>query len=230
MEPVDFESLFKKFSSIKIGVVGDVMLDTYWWGHVERISPEAPVPVVSLDRREYRIGGAGNVALNLSSLEARVTVFSVIGNDDDGKVLKSLLDQSFVNTDSLLTSDTRITTNKIRIIGRSQQMMRLDSETIKDLSADDEHRIIQALSNYLEQEKPAILIFEDYNKGVLTERVIDELIGLCRKHNVLTAVDPKTRNFFSYKGVDIFKPNLKEVREGLNLPVQQPDHYRQRLS
>jgi len=223
MEPVDFESLFKKFTSIKIGVVGDVMLDTYWWGHVERISPEAPVPVVSLDRREYRIGGAGNVALNLSSLEASVTVFSVIGNDDDGEILKSLLDQSFVNTDSLLTSDTRITTNKIRIIGRSQQMMRLDSETIKDLSADDEHRIIQAVSNYLEQEKPAILIFEDYNKGVLTERVIDELIGLCRKHNVLTAVDPKTRNFFSYKGVDIFKPNLKEVREGLNLPVQQPN-------
>jgi rfaE bifunctional protein kinase chain/domain len=223
MEPVDFEKLFKKFSSIKIGVVGDVMLDTYWWGHVERISPEAPVPVVSLDRREYRIGGAGNVALNLSSLEARVSVFSVIGNDDDGKVLKSLLDQSFVNTDCLLTSDARITTNKIRIIGRSQQMMRLDSETIKDLTSGDENRIIQTVSNYLEHEKPAILIFEDYNKGVLTERVIGELIRLCRKHEVFTAVDPKTRNFFSYKGVDIFKPNLKEVREGLNLLVEQPD-------
>jgi rfaE bifunctional protein kinase chain/domain len=223
MEPIDFDRLFKTFSSLEIGVIGDVMLDTYWWGHVERISPEAPVPVVSLDKREYRIGGAGNVALNISSLNGRVTVFSVIGNDDDGKVLKGLLDQSSVSTDCLLTSESRITTNKTRIISRNQQMMRLDSETIKDLSVEDENRIIQAVTNYLEQEKPAIMIFQDYNKGVLTERVIAELITCCKKMHVFTAVDPKTRNFFSYKGVDLFKPNLKEVREGLNLPVQQLD-------
>jgi len=219
----DFDQLFAGFKSIKAGVVGDVMLDTYWWGHVERISPEAPVPVVNIENREYRIGGAGNVALNLASLGARVNVFSVTGNDDDGKLLKGLLEQNGIHTDYLLNHPSRITTNKTRIFGRNQQMMRLDSETTKDLSLADENKIIESVTHYLEVEKPAVLIFEDYNKGVLTERVIGELIKLCKAHQVFTAVDPKTKNFFTYKGVDLFKPNLKEVREGLNLSLQQID-------
>jgi rfaE bifunctional protein kinase chain/domain len=219
----DFDKLFAGFKNIKAAVVGDVMLDTYWWGHVERISPEAPVPVVNIENREYRIGGAGNVALNLRSLEAQVTVFSLTGNDEDGNILKSLLDQNSIHTDYLLKNGNRITTNKTRIFGRKQQMMRLDSETIRDISASDENEIIEAVGRYIEEEKPSVMIFEDYNKGVLTEKVIIELIGLCKKHEVFTAVDPKTKNFFSYGGVDLFKPNLKEVREALNLPVLQLD-------
>src|SRR5260221_8395453 len=134
----DFDKLCNQFCAIRIGVIGDIMLDTYWWGHVERISPEAPVPVVSLDKKEYRIGGAGNVALNLVSLGTSVTVFSVIGNDDDGIVLKNLLEKNNIHTGYLLNSTARITTSKARIISRNQQMMRLDSETTMDLTTEDE--------------------------------------------------------------------------------------------
>ena len=120
----DYKELFKSFSSIKIGVIGDMMLDTYWWGNVERISPEAPVPVVTVDRKEYRIGGAGNVALNLASLGTPVSVFSVLGKDDDGQILTGLLDEKKIDTGYLLNADNRITTNKMRVISRNQQMMR----------------------------------------------------------------------------------------------------------
>ncbi|HEV3250145.1 MAG TPA: PfkB family carbohydrate kinase [Puia sp.] len=213
----DLVKLFEEFKNIRAGVIGDVMLDTYWWGHVERISPEAPVPVVSLDKREYRIGGAGNVAINLASLGAEVSVFSVIGQDDEGNIVKELLEKKGIRTGDISKNEARITTNKARIISRNQQMMRLDSETTRDISEEDEKGIIQRIENYIAQKKPQVIIFEDYNKGVLTERVITEVIALCKKKEVLTAADPKKKHFFLYKGVDIFKPNLKEVREGLNL-------------
>ena len=217
MSAIDFDNLFERFSSIKAGVVGDVMLDTYWWGHVERISPEAPVPVVALDKKEYRIGGAGNVALNLASLGAQVSVLSIIGSDDDGLILKKMFELQNIQTDFMLASPSRITTNKSRIISRNQQMMRLDAEMTTDLSTDDEGKLLQNIEQYLQRENPQVIIFEDYNKGVLTSTVIKEVISLCQKYQVLTAVDPKRKNFFNYKGVDIFKPNLKEVKDGLNL-------------
>src|SRR6476661_1584726 len=135
MSKVNFEELFGRFKGMKIGVLGDVMLDTYWWGHVERISPEAPVPVVALDRKEYRIGGAGNVALNLACLDASVSVLSVIGNDDDGIALTDLFETNRINTNYLIRSEGRITTSKTRVISRNQQMMRLDSEITRDISA-----------------------------------------------------------------------------------------------
>jgi len=213
----EFNKLFKEFGSIKAGVIGDIMLDTYWWGHVERISPEAPVPVVSFERKEHRIGGAGNVALNLASLGAQVATFSVIGMDEEGRMLEGLLKEAKIDTGYLLKSDTRITTNKARIMGRNQQMLRLDSETTRDLSAGEEDQLLAQVEKYLEEEKPQVMVFEDYNKGVLTSRVIREIIALCEKRGVVTAVDPKRKNFFSYQGVTIFKPNLKEVKEGLNL-------------
>ena len=219
MQTIDFEKLFAGFENIKAGVLGDVMLDTYWWGQVERISPEAPVPIVALNRKEYRIGGAGNVALNLACLGAEVSVLSVIGNDDDGSALSKLFTQNTINTGYLLKNSSRITTSKSRIISRNQQMMRLDSEITTDLSTADEDKLIEKVRQYIANEKPQALILEDYNKGVLTERVIGEVIALCKKHDVLTSVDPKRKNFFSYKGVDIFKPNMKEVKEGLNILV-----------
>ncbi|MBL7741168.1 MAG: carbohydrate kinase [Chitinophagaceae bacterium] len=213
----DFKKLFDSFGKVKVGVIGDVMLDTYMWGAVERISPEAPVPVVTLHKKNYRIGGAGNVALNVQSLGAQVSVLSVIGNDEDGDRLESLLKENTIGTSHLLRSDKRITTNKTRVISRNQQMMRLDSEITKDLDDKDATRLLEGIRLFIEQEKPAAIIFEDYNKGVLTETLIRDAIALCKKAGVLTAVDPKRKNFFSYKGVDIFKPNLKEVKEGLNL-------------
>ena len=217
MSSVNIDQLFEKMSHIKAGVIGDVMLDTYMWGHVERISPEAPVPIVTVDKKEYRIGGASNVALNIASLGASVSMISVVGNDEEGKQLQQLLQQQNIKTDFLLNSPKRITTSKTRIISRNQQMMRLDKEIATDLGYEDENRLILALQTFIAQEKPDVLIFEDYNKGVLTELVIQKAIDLCRHHGIVTTVDPKRKNFFSYKGVDVFKPNLKEVKDGLNL-------------
>jgi rfaE bifunctional protein kinase chain/domain len=195
------------------------MLDTYIWGTVERISPEAPVPVVSLDKKNYRVGGAGNVALNVQSLGAEVSVLSVIGKDEDGDRLEGLLTEKNIRIDHLVRSGSRITTSKTRVISRNQQMMRLDAEITNDLDNKDTNALLEQVRLFISKEKPAVIIFEDYNKGVLTETVIGEVISLCKKNRVLTTVDPKRKNFFTYKEVDIFKPNLKEVKEGLNLLV-----------
>jgi rfaE bifunctional protein kinase chain/domain len=218
---IDYKDLFKSFSSVKIGVIGDMMLDTYWWGNVERISPEAPVPVVTIDRKEYRIGGAGNVALNLASLGTPVSVFSVLGNDDDGQILTGLLNEKKIDTGYLLKANSRITTNKMRVISRNQQMMRLDTETQLPLSSDQEQILIDSVERFIKEQSPVAIIFEDYNKGILTENVIREVIGICKQHSVITTVDPKRKHFFEYKGVDIFKPNLKEAREALNLLIEE---------
>jgi len=213
----DIKKLFASFSSLKVGVIGDVMLDTYMWGKVERISPEAPVPVVSLHKKEYRIGGAGNVALNCKSLGAQVYVLSVIGNDTEGMLLEELFQENMIDTSCLVKSNGRITTNKTRIISRNQQMMRLDNEVTKDLSPEEENALLNKVQSFIAQTDPNIIIFEDYNKGVLTESLIEKLIRLCSEAGVLTAVDPKRKNFFNYKNVTIFKPNLKEVKEALNI-------------
>jgi rfaE bifunctional protein kinase chain/domain len=220
---MNFAELFSSFSNVKIAIVGDVMLDTYWWGNVERISPEAPVPVVALKKKELRVGGAANVALNSVSLSAQTTIISVIGKDDDGKELMKLLAESQINTSYIIASDKRITTNKTRVMSRNQQMMRLDTEITADLDQELEDQLLKNVRNYFTEHKPDILIFEDYNKGVLTARVIGELIKLCKEYNVVTSVDPKKKNFLSFKGVTIFKPNLKEVKEGLNLLVDHID-------
>lgn len=214
---INFEQLFNQIGQIKIGIIGDVMLDTYWWGHVERISPEAPVPVVSLDRREYRIGGAGNVALNAASLGAKVSVLSVTGDDEDALILNALLSAKMIATTYLLKSDQRITTTKTRIISKNQQMMRLDAETTMELSAKDENKFLNQITKYIKNEKPAVVLLEDYNKGVLTEKIIDSVMSICKKNKIIVAVDPKKNNFFAYRYADIFKPNLKEVKDALNL-------------
>ena len=219
------EELFADFKSLKVGVIGDVMLDTYIWGKVDRISPEAPVPIVSLDHKEQRIGGAGNVAINCSSLGAKVFLLGITGNDDEAEQLEQLLKENLIDTTGLVKSAKRTTTNKTRILSRNQQMMRLDAEITNDLNSDDETALLRQLSNFIEHEDPNILIFEDYNKGVLTEKVIEEAINLCRASGVITAVDPKRKNFFKYENVDIFKPNMKEVQEGLNLLFESNDLY-----
>jgi len=222
------EELFNDFNSLKIGVIGDVMLDTYIWGKVDRISPEAPVPIVSLHHKEQRIGGAGNVAINCSSLGAKVFMLGVIGDDDEAAQLEQLLKESLIDTTGLIKSVKRKTTNKTRIISRNQQMLRFDAEITDDLSKEEETAFLKQISNFIEHEDPNILIFEDYNKGVLTEKVIEEAIALCRASGVITAVDPKRKNFFKYTNVDIFKPNMKEVQEGLNLMFETTDIYQLR--
>jgi rfaE bifunctional protein kinase chain/domain len=195
------------------------MLDNYRWGDVERISPEAPVPVVTIRKSESRLGGAANVALNCKALGARVTVASVVGDDEDGRLLLQQLAANNIETALVQQSDARMTTTKTRILSRNQQMVRLDAEMKEELNTRDEHAFIDATLRYLQIQKPQVLIFEDYNKGVLKENVIRKISSHCKALGILIAVDPKWHNFFAYKQADIFKPNLKEVREGLHIPL-----------
>lgn len=214
---VDIDKLFSGFSKMKVAVIGDVMLDTYWWGNVERISPEAPVPVVAVSKREKRIGGAGNVALNVQALGASVALLTILGDDEDGVQLKQLLQEKNIDTRFILESKKRITTNKIRIISRNQHMMRLDAEIIHDIDNVDEEKLQNQIEKFISTEKPDVVIFEDYNKGILTKNIITETIAFCKKNNVPTAVDPKRKNFFSYQNATLFKPNLNEAITSLNL-------------
>jgi rfaE bifunctional protein kinase chain/domain len=219
MDQKAFEQLFGSFDQTKIGVVGDIMLDTYWWGSVDRISPEAPVPIVSLQRKETRVGGAANVALNLKALGAPTTLFAVIGKDEEGKELNALLNAEGIDTKYIHTSDTRVTTNKVRIMGRNQQMMRLDHEQTNDITVAEETQLLANFYAFVDAEKPALIILEDYNKGVLTKNVISGVIAYCNQKGIPTAVDPKQKNFLAYQGCTIFKPNLKEVKEGLKIEI-----------
>jgi D-glycero-beta-D-manno-heptose-7-phosphate kinase len=216
---MDFNQLFSSFSGKKVAVIGDAMLDSYWWGSVERISPEAPVPIVTVNNKELRIGGAGNVALNTVALGATTYMLTVLGNDADGQTLLQLLQQQGVDTQYCIQSSSRVTTNKTRIISRNQQMMRLDAEMTTDIDKALEQALLQQFAACIQQQSIDVLIFEDYNKGVLTPHLIKSLIHMCKEAGILTAVDPKKNNFLAYQSVDLFKPNLKEVKEGLQVHI-----------
>lgn len=217
-----FSRFFQELASLRVAVVGDLMLDTYFFGQVDRMSPEAPVPVVTHQRQEERIGGAGNVALNLRSLGASVQLISVVGQDEAADILREMLTQHQIGAELLMVDHTRPTTRKTRVLDRNKQLLRLDKESIADISPAVEQDWLNRISNYLEQEKPHLLIFEDYNKGVLTASMISALVSDCKRLGIITAVDPKKKNFFAYKGVDLFKPNWREVSEAIGFQAD-PD-------
>jgi D-glycero-beta-D-manno-heptose-7-phosphate kinase len=213
---VNYKDLFDKFIGLRILVIGDVMLDAYVMGKVNRISPEAPVPIVSLENEDARIGGAGNVALNLLALEAKPIICGVIGEDSSGDKLLNLFEKNGILTDGLVKSMARKTTVKTRVISNKQQLLRIDSESTFPLLESEEIKLNNTIQNIINQGIDGI-IFEDYNKGVLTDSVIQNVIKIAKEKDIPTAVDPKKENFLSYRGVSLFKPNLKELREGLNL-------------
>ena len=215
--------LFEKARSLTILVVGDVMVDSYLWGRVDRISPEAPVPVVHVTSRSSRLGGAANVALNLKAIGARPIVACVIGDDDNGARMSRLFDEHELSTEGLVRSKERQTTVKTRVISGHQHVVRVDEEQEDDLSKKDASQLIAIVEQLIANHSPDVLIFEDYNKGVLTEEVIAAVIACARKNEIPIAVDPKKKNFFSYREVDLFKPNLKELREGLKMDVEAGD-------
>jgi rfaE bifunctional protein kinase chain/domain len=183
---------------------------------VNRISPEAPVPIVSLENEDARIGGAGNVALNLLALGAKPIICGVIGEDSSGDKLLNLFEKNGISTDGLVKSMVRKTTVKTRVISNKQQLLRIDSESTFSLLESEEIKLNNTIQNIINQGIDGI-IFEDYNKGVLTDSVIQNTIKIAKEKDIPTAVDPKKENFLSYKGVSLFKPNLKELKEGLNL-------------
>jgi len=213
---VNFKELFDKFNGLRILVIGDVMMDTYVLGKVTRISPEAPVPIISLENEDERIGGAGNVALNLVALGAKPIIASVFGADSNGKKLTDLLEVNGISIEGVIYSEKRKTTVKTRVVSNKQQLLRIDSEDTFPISKTEEDLLIDQISKQIDNGIDAI-IFEDYNKGVLTEKLITHVIDLARKNGIPTAVDPKKENFFTYQDVTLFKPNLKELKEGLNI-------------
>ena len=222
---MNLEAIFNSFNDMKVAIVGDVMIDSYVMGKVHRMSPEAPVPVLLLDKEEHRLGGAANVALNLKALGAEVYLCSVIGTDTAATKFQNLLSEATIQNQEIIQSEDRKTTVKTRVLSGTQHVLRIDQEDTCDLSEPLEDAIIQATKRRIDLGIDA-LIFEDYNKGVLTHRVITELIAYAKEKGVKTTVDPKKDNFLSYRGVNLFKPNLKEIKEGLDINidvVNQPD-------
>jgi rfaE bifunctional protein kinase chain/domain len=214
--PQEIIDLVEKLGTAHFAVIGDVMVDSYIYGIHERMSPEAPVPVVDVGHREERLGGAANVALNLKALGAKVTVLSVVGDDDSGNRLIELLSEKDLNGSQLIQSKERKTTIKHRVIANDKHLLRVDEERIEDLSTADENALLKKLKEGLEQASFQAVIFQDYNKGVLTKRLIEEGIKLCNEYDVFCAVDPKKDHFLVYQKVSLFKPNLKEIIGGLN--------------
>ncbi len=209
-------ALFEAFNGKRVLVVGDVMTDAYINGQVTRMSPEAPVPVVDLQTQEQRIGGAGNVALNLIALGAKAILASVIGQDAPGQELHQMLSKAGIQTDALVISSERKTTIKTRVISNGKQLLRIDSEDQHDLSSTETQLLQKAILQLLNQGIDGLLL-EDYNKGVLTTELIEWLISEANARQIPIAVDPKKKNFFAYKGCTLFKPNLKELKEGLQI-------------
>lgn len=209
------KNILEQFSGLNVMVVGDIMIDAYYMGKVERISPEAPVPVVDVLQKENRLGGAANVALNIKALGANPFVCSVIGNDKEGNDLLELFKQQHINTSGIIQSMERITTVKLRIMAQSHQMLRVDSEMKQDINTTESNELIKRITQLLPTAD--VLIFEDYDKGVLTPQNIAQIITDANKLGVPVVVDPKKNNFSNYKGATLFKPNLKELKEGLNI-------------
>ena len=204
-------------------VIGDVMVDAYLWGKVDRISPEAPVPIVAVHKRESRLGGAANVAINISAMGATPILCSVIGNDRSGEELMMLMQEMGMKAEGMIPSDDRVTTVKTRVIGNNHQLLRVDDEEVHQLNAKEQDLLLSQCIRLLDSERPAVVIFEDYDKGVLNENIIESIVAACKKRNIPTAVDPKKKNFTAYRGVTLFKPNLAELKAGLKIDLDKTD-------
>lgn len=218
----EIKRAFRHFADKKIIVIGDVMVDTYIHGKVNRISPEAPVPVVNFESRSNHLGGAANVALNIKALGATAYICSFVGQDENGKLFDKLMSENHLSTKGILASDERMTSVKTRVIGNNQQLLRVDEEMTDDLNSVMQYNLVERVKEIANAEKIDAIIFEDYNKGVLTEPLITQLIEFANEHDIVTSVDPKMKNFLAYKNVTLFKPNLKELKNGLAAEFNYP--------
>jgi rfaE bifunctional protein kinase chain/domain len=211
------EKIIDSFSSIRVLIIGDVMLDSYIWGAVERISPEAPVPIINVKKKDYRLGGAANVALNALSLGATPILCALIGDDDDGKKILQRMEERGMSKEGIIISKDRPTTVKTRVIASHQHVVRVDEESDREVNTNEEKMMIERITQLLPQCN--VVVFEDYDKGAINASIIEKAVALAMKHSIPTVVDPKKRNFLAYNNVTLFKPNLKELREGLKMDV-----------
>lgn len=214
---MNLKDIFQSFNKLNVLIIGDVMIDSYMWGNVSRISPEAPVPIVAVNKKENRLGGAANVALNIQAMGATPILCAVIGNDDNASLFNSLLKKQKLSNDGIIKSSSRVTTVKTRIIGNHHQMLRIDEEIETPIQLKETDALTAKIKKLINDKKIDVIIFEDYDKGVITPTLIDNVVKLAKQKNIPTVVDPKKKNFMSYTGVTLFKPNLKELKEGLKL-------------
>jgi len=221
---MNVDDIFEAFAGVNVLIVGDVMLDRYVSGNVERISPEAPVPVLHVKQTENRLGGAANVALNLKSLGARPYLCSVVGDDDDSITFAKTLQQKRISKTGILPSSARMTTVKSRILSRNQQLLRLDSEHTHDLNEEETTNLLQKIREILDSNEIHVIILQDYNKGVLTPELIRTVLTEAIRRDIPTVVDPKYTNFFAYRRATLFKPNLREVRAMLDFEINPNDN------
>lgn len=210
-------TIFRKSRGSKIAIIGDVMLDKYVYGTISRISPEAPVPVVDIDKTEYRLGGAANVANNIKALEAEPILIGVIGNDYDSRHYLDVMKMLGLSTEGIIKDNSRPTTAKTRVIAHSQHVLRVDSEIKDDISNNTRRKIIEFFTKNIKSF--AAVILQDYNKGVLTGEMITQIISVCRKYKKPIYVDPKFHNFFEFRDVTVFKPNRKETADILAMKI-----------
>lgn len=219
----DFSQIFNSFSSSNIIVVGDVMIDSYLWGNVSRISPEAPIPIVNTVKRELRLGGAANVALNIKSLKANPILCSVIGDDFHGADLMRLMLAERLSTDGLMCSNKRVTTIKHRVISSGQHLLRVDEESTEPIDQELTEQLAAKIVKLMSAKDTKAIVFEDYDKGVITPWLIEHVVSAAKERNIPVFVDPKRRNFLHYKNVDVFKPNFKELCEGVGMTLSKTD-------
>ena len=216
------KEVFEAFQDKTVLIIGDVMTDAYVYGTVGRISPEAPVPVLSVSKREKRLGGAANVAMNIQALGADPILCSVVGDDEEGEAFKQLLGYEKMSSKGIIKSQNRITTIKHRILSGSQHLLRVDSEDTYPLTDLDRKSLLNHIKDLMKECD--LIIFEDYDKGTLDPMVIENTIKLALENNVLTAVDPKEKNFFNYKNATLFKPNLTELKQALGITLDNPGY------
>lgn len=211
------KQLFDSFNKLNVLIIGDVMIDAYMWGSVNRISPEAPVPIVAVSKKENRLGGAANVALNIQAMGANPILCSIVGNDESGKLFSTLLKQQKLSSEGILKCKNRVTTVKTRVIGSNHQMIRVDEENDSPVDAVDSNALAASIKKMIGSKKIDVIIFEDYDKGVITPELIKTIVASAKQKNIPVVVDPKKRNFMAYSGISLFKPNLKELKEGLKV-------------
>jgi len=223
LELTEIHKIFDKFETMQAIVIGDAMVDTYMWGVVERVSPEAPVPIVSVLNRESRLGGAGNVSMNIKSLGATPYLFSVVGDDEKGRKFKKMMGKEGLSYDGIFTDSKRITTLKNRIISKGQHIARVDEESTECISKPLEEQIFKSIQKTIDDKKIDVIIFVDYDKGMITTSLFDSVNELAIARGIPVAVDPKKRNFSYYNNISLFKPNFKEFVDGVGFTIEKGD-------
>ncbi len=215
MTKKDLQKIFDSFSKVRVLIIGDAMVDAYIWGKVNRLSPEAPVPIVTVQKKETRLGGAANVALNVQAMGATPILCSLIGDDMYGREFTDLMDKQKLSAQAIFKTQKRVTTVKTRIIGNNHHLLRVDEEVESEISKTETQQLIEKISFLIKTNAVDVIVFEDYDKGVITPDLILKVVVEASKKKIPIAVDPKKKNFSFYKNVTLFKPNLKELQDGI---------------